>query len=90
MRLHGLYTKIGLRLGLLLTAAMIMIDVAVFMAVQKAMVQEKIASKREFLHAWRDMSDIDAEAAKDWGEAECLIRYDADLAPIGLGGKSAS
>jgi signal transduction histidine kinase len=86
MRLHGLYTKIGLRLGLLLTAAMIMIDVAVFMAVQKAMVQEKIASKREFLHAWRDMSDIDAEAAKDWGEAECLIRYDADLAPIGLGG----
>ena len=86
MRLHGLYTKIGLRLGLLLMAAMIMIDVAVFMAVQKAMVQEKISSRREFLHAWRDMNHIDAEAAKDWGGAECLMRYDVEMPLIDTSG----
>ena len=48
----GLYTKIGLRLGLLLLAAMMLIHVAVFLALQKAMVRQTIAEASAFLDRW--------------------------------------
>ena len=80
----GLYTKIALRLALLLLLSMVLIDLAVFMAVEKAMVQARIDQGRRFLNAWAAMGDPsggDAAAVAARAGAVCLTRYDADLVP---------
>ena len=85
MRSRGLYSKIGLRLGLLLMAAMVLIDVAIFMALQKVLVQQKIADGRTFLSTFCENGDggSSGAAAVALAQAECLIRLDGKRFLIG-------
>ncbi len=89
MRSRGLYSKIGLRLGLLLLAAMVLIDLAIFMALQRALIQEKIAGARSFLSAWGDTGNRNVAAATRLAGAECMIHFDGG-APLIRGGDCAT
>jgi signal transduction histidine kinase len=80
-----LYTKIGLRLGLLLLAAMMLIHVAVFLALQKAMVRQTIAEASAFLDRWTGLPRWDPVDAARLARAECLVRFDRQKGPNAAG-----
>ena len=73
--LTGLHTKIALRLSLLLLAAMVMIDLAVFMGAQKAMVRLRIAEGRQSLRLWPTGKALP-------GGALAAARFDGRLRPL--------
>lgn len=81
MRLTGLHSKIALRLALLLMAAMVMIDLAVFTGAERAMVRDRVDAGRRYLEAWRSASRSPFPTAAAAGGALALVRLDGRLEP---------